>query len=133
MPAAWQAIWFGIWGMAWLSNTRLSLEAAEFARDMGRYDEFHHHTFKAYFSDSRNIGDMDVLLDVAEKSGLNRKELKLALDEKRYADRIRQGSEEARAAGVTAIPAFFIEGGEFLTGAVSEDRFREALKSVAEG
>ena len=119
--------------MAWLSNTRLSLEAAEFARDMGRYEEFHHNVFKAYFSENRDIGDMAVLLDVAQKSGLNSEKLKLVLDEKRYADRVKEGSETARTDGVTAIPAFFIEGGETITGAVSEERFREVLKSVAEG
>ena len=115
-----------------LSNTHLSLEAAEYARDQGRYDEFHHNTFKAYFSDGKDIGNMEVLLEVAKESGLDADELQAALTDKRYAERVSNGSKSAKESGVTAIPAFFIEGGDSITGAVSEDRFREALQSIAE-
>lgn len=116
--------------MVTLSNTHLSLEGAEFARDNGRYHEFHNAVFKAYFTDGRNIGDMEVLLNIAEKCGIATSDFAASLDEGRYSERVEAGSVEAREKGVTAIPAFFIDGQPAITGAVAEDRFREVLQGL---
>ncbi len=113
-----------------LSNTRLALEAAEYAREQGRYHELHRELFRAYFSDGANIGDAKVLLKAGEKCGLDRAELGDALTDGRYSPQVRQGSVMAKEFGVTAIPAFFVEGLSVITGAVSEDVFREALEAV---
>lgn len=115
-----------------LSNTRLALEAAEFARGKGAYHVMHNELFKRYFRDGQNLGDRQVVLTAAERCGLDVDELKAALDTGVFADQVKQGSVEAKRLGVTAIPAFFIEGLPPITGAVSEDRFREALASLRE-
>ncbi len=57
--------------LTWLSNTRMALEVAEFARDVGRFEAFHHAMFKAYFTDGRDIGDRAVIRSVAEECGLD--------------------------------------------------------------
>lgn len=114
-----------------LSNSRLSLEAAELARDTGKYDEFHHAVFAAYFTHGKDIGDKRVLLDIASDTGIDVNELDAALRDNRYAGRVDQGSSEAKRLGVTAVPTFFIEDLPPITGAVSEERFREALESVS--
>jgi len=116
--------------LALLSNTRLSLEAAEFARDAGVYVSYHHAVFEAYFTHGRNIGDMEVLLSIAESCGLNVIAMADALEQGVYTERVKSGSIEAKQMGVTAIPAFFIEDESAITGAVAEDRFREVLQRV---
>lgn len=113
-----------------LSNTRLALQAAEFARDAGKYHEFHAAAFKAYFAEGRNIGDVDVLGDVARLCGLDEQGMMDALDNGMYARRVSEGSKAARDAGVRAIPAFHIEGCDPIVGAVSEERFREILSKL---
>lgn len=117
--------------MKHLSNTRLALQAAEFARDAGKYYQFHHAVFKAYFGKGRNIGDMSILRKVAEACGLDGQDLTEALDTGKYAERVEQGSKEARNSGVRAIPAFHIEDRAPIIGAVTEDRFREILSELA--
>lgn len=116
--------------MTLLSNSRLSLETAEFARDNGLYHEFHDACFKACFTDCHNIGDMEVLLGIAGNCGLDVASLAVALGDGRYTERVKAGSVEAKAAGVTAIPAFIIEGQPAIIGAVPEDRFREAFQKL---
>ena len=54
-----------------LSNSRMSLEASEYARDAGRFDSFHGRIFRAYFTETRDIGDLDVLLELAQEEGLD--------------------------------------------------------------
>lgn len=117
--------------LKWLSNSRLSLEAAEYARDKGVYDDFHHAVFEAYFSDGKDIGDKNVLMECASRVGLDLDELSAVLDAGRYGPRVEEGSREARRLGVTAVPSFFIDDLPAITGAVAEERFREALESVA--
>ena len=116
-----------------LSNTRLALEAAEFARDAGAFHVFHQAMFEAYFSDGRNLGDRAVIREVAGACGLDTAALAHALDQRIYAERIKAAGEAAAERGVTAIPCFFIEGQPPLIGAVDESRFRERLQAAAAG
>ena len=115
----------------WLSNSRLSLEAAEYARDMGCYDALHHGLFEAYFSDGEDIGSMDVLLRVAGENGLQPSKLEPLLETGKYSVRVSQGSAEAKKRGVTAVPTFFVEDLPAITGAVHEDKLRAVLQSIA--
>jgi predicted DsbA family dithiol-disulfide isomerase len=48
-----------------IANSHLALEAAEFAREHGRFEALHPALFKAYFEDERDIGDADVLCEIA--------------------------------------------------------------------
>lgn len=116
--------------MTTLSNSRLALEAAEFARDAGRFHDFHGRMFRACFTEGRNIGDMAVVLDVAVRSGLDRDGVKEALADHRYAARLADGSARAKAAGVTAIPTFVVQGQPSITGAVDEAVLRRTLEAA---
>jgi len=74
---------------------------------------------------------MDVLTTVAKNCGLDLDELKESLDDGRYLARVSQGSEEAKRMGVTAVPSFYVEDLQPITGAVHEDTFREVLQSIS--
>ncbi|MEZ7197590.1 DsbA family oxidoreductase [Pseudodesulfovibrio karagichevae] len=113
-----------------LFNSRLALEAAEFARDAGRYHDFHGRMFRAGFTDGRNIGEIGVVLDVAAQTNLDTERLKEALTDHRFAARVADGSRKAREAGVTALPSFIIEGRPRITGAVDESVLRRALEEA---
>ena len=51
-----------------LMNSRLSLEAAEFAKEAGAGEAFEERVYRAYFQEGQNIGDRGVLGDLAERS-----------------------------------------------------------------
>ncbi len=53
-------------------RSRKALEAAEFARDQGCFDEMHNALFRAFFEDGRDLNDTGVLLDVGASVGLDR-------------------------------------------------------------
>ncbi|MDY6835165.1 MAG: hypothetical protein SVY53_10245, partial [Chloroflexota bacterium] len=46
--------------MSLLPNSRMAIEASEFARDNDRFDEFHEEVFRSFFAHGRDIGDIDV-------------------------------------------------------------------------
>lgn len=64
--------------------TRLAFEGYYYAKDQGRGDEYNDLVYRAYFIDERNIGDMDVLCDLAVKAGLNAAGYRTALEQGTY-------------------------------------------------
>jgi predicted DsbA family dithiol-disulfide isomerase len=116
-----------------LSNSRLAVEAAEFARDGGRHAEFHRAALAAYFAHSQDLGDAEVLGGLAAEVGLDPMALRADLDAGRYADRRESAREEARAAGVTAVPTYIFGDGARVVGAQSLDHFRRLLDRISLG
>lgn len=54
-----------------VANSRLALEASEFARDMGKFEEAHTRLFRAYFHEGENIGAKSTLLRLLGEIGLS--------------------------------------------------------------
>jgi predicted DsbA family dithiol-disulfide isomerase len=110
-----------------IACSRPALEAAEYAKEKGKFDAFHLAVFKAYWEDARNIGQRDVLREVAEKCGLDGAELERILEEGRYTVTIEKQNEEARQLGVTGIPAYIV-GSYFIEGAQPYSAFQKAMR-----
>ena len=113
-----------------LSNSRLSLEAGEYARDHGRFDEYHEEIFRAYFTAVKDIGRMDVILDAARSAGLDAEALQAALKKGLYRDRLQAAQQESERYGVTGVPAFIIEDQYKIVGAQPLEVFRETLHGL---
>ena len=93
-------------------NSRWSLEAAEFAREQGAFAPYHRALFEAYFSQGRDIGDVDVLAELAVANGLDDAALREALTSRRYASLVEERTDEARQWGVSGTPTAIFESGE---------------------
>ena len=106
-----------------------ALEAAEYAREQGKFDQYHLAVFKAYWEEAKNIGFRDVLLQVAQDSGLDVKEVESCLDSGRYAKLVKQHSEEAKQSGIGGIPSYII-GDHLLEGAQPYPVFQRAVESM---
>ena len=113
-----------------LSNSRLALMASEFARDLGRYDSFHQNIFHAYFTEGLDIGNPDIIADVAGKSGLDEKETLSAVRDGRYASRLNETRKEASLIGLTGVPLFVIENKYKIVGAQPIETFRNLLDKI---
>jgi predicted DsbA family dithiol-disulfide isomerase len=115
---------------SFLSNSRLALEASEFARDKGRYDSFHERIFRAYFVYLLDIGDLSVLLNLAGEEGLDAVELDRRLREGFYTSRLEESMREAARYGINAVPTFIINETENIVGAQPLTSFRAGLKRM---
>ncbi|MBV8054358.1 MAG: DsbA family oxidoreductase [Deltaproteobacteria bacterium] len=110
-----------------LANSRLALEAAEFAKECGKAEIFEERIFRAYFNENLNIGSQGVLGELAAEVGLDRDELNLALESNRYKRRLSDNALAAHARGVDGVPTFFV-GDYPLVGAQSEQVMRQILQ-----
>ena len=113
-----------------LSNSRMSLEASEYARDMGKYELFHERMFYTYFTESKDIGSLDVLTESARACGLDTDELLKALKERRYADRLEESKKEAGKIHLTGVPTFIINGETKVVGAQQITVFKDLFRQI---
>ncbi|HVC44693.1 MAG TPA: DsbA family oxidoreductase [Candidatus Binataceae bacterium] len=114
-----------------LTNSRLALEAAQFAIEAGAGEAFEERVFRAYFSEGRNIGSAAVLGDLAAEVGLKPDDLTVAFESNRYHDRLHENTHEAHERGVSGVPTFYV--GKFpMVGAQSEDVMRMLLQRASE-
>jgi len=102
-----------------------------FARDSGRQEPFHTNMFKAYWQEHRNIGQRDVVLDVARESGLDVPELEKALDDGRYSDELTEVYDECGRYGINGVPTFII-GRYMVVGAQPYEVLEQALRKAEE-
>jgi predicted DsbA family dithiol-disulfide isomerase len=87
--------------------------------------------FNANFVEGLNVGDHAVLLDIAEKNGLDRAEIaaKLASDADR--DTVKADIANAQRMGVSGVPCFVIDNQYVVTGAQSVEVFENAFRQLA--
>ncbi len=114
-----------------LANSRKVLEASEFARDNGKYDTFHEAVFKAYFTDLKDIGRLDVIYSVADEVGLDTAGLQQALEQDTYYPRLQQTTAMAHSMGINSAPTFIINKKYSVVGAQPTDAFRDILQKAA--
>lgn len=89
------------------TNSRLALEASEFAKGKGKFPEFHMAIYEAYFLEGRNIGDIEIVLEIGEKAGLDDKHgLKECLNKRYMFDKIKTNKEDAEENLILGVPTF---------------------------
>lgn len=105
--------------------------ASEYARDQGVFHDFHRRIFDTYFRACEDIGNMEVLLHIADQCGLMQNELQAALLDLRYMPRLEQALREGEKYGVTGTPTFIINGTYKVVGAQLFEVFRNALLKIS--
>jgi len=117
-----------------VSNTHEALAASVYAREEEpeRFDCFHRALFRGYFTEGRDLGDREVILDLADECGLSASQLEEALVEDRYDPILEETSREARRAGITGTPSFVFDERYLAVGAQPVERLRGVLERAME-
>jgi predicted DsbA family dithiol-disulfide isomerase len=87
-------------------NSRLAQELGKWADTQPGGDKIHDKLYRAYFVDSRNIGDLDVLVEIAQSVGLPAEEARAVLTERRFKDAVDADWAKSHQYGVTGVPTF---------------------------
>jgi len=113
-------------------NSRLAQELGKWADTQPGGEAIHDALFKAYFVEGRNIGDPDVLVDVARSIGLDPLQAKDVIEKRTHKAAIDADWEKSRRYGVTGVPTF-VAGSQGVVGAqpyeTLEQLVREARKN----
>ena len=72
--------------------------------------------FKSYFEESKDIGDINVLLDIAKKVGMDDKKIRNKFENDDDSSTIINEEQSNRENGVMGVPSYIIDDGITLTG-----------------
>jgi len=117
----------------WGINSRLALEGAKFAEERGRGEAYHERMFKAHFIDDKDFGELDILADLAAGVGLDRAEFVAAIENGAYAAAVDADVAQARAYGLTGVPATIIEEKYLLPGAQPLEFLQQVVDKIKSG
>jgi predicted DsbA family dithiol-disulfide isomerase len=115
-----------------VSNSHLALEAAEFVRDHGDFDAMHAALFHAYFEQGWDIGEADVLCDVARTVGIDDQRLREALASQTYSKQVDELTDAARRNEIISTPTFVFPGGFRLIGGQDYAVFHSVTRRLME-
>jgi predicted DsbA family dithiol-disulfide isomerase len=99
-----------------------------FAGRDGHQDAVMEAVFAAYFSQGRDIGDQNVLVDCAAQGGMDRAVVADFLAGDTAAQEMLAADRAAREAGVNGVPSFFLDGYGLFSGAMPAETMAEALR-----
>lgn len=121
-------------------RSRKALEAAAHARAEGSFDPMHRAIFRAFFEEGRDIGQMEVLLEIAASAGLDVESLRHALETDRHTKAVLEEEQLAQELGISAVPTILLRRGDAplhdatgLRGALAYEHVHAVAESLLRG
>ena len=111
-------------------NTVRAHELIHHANELGLQEPMKERLFRAYFTESRNLGDIDTLVELAEEVGIEADDARAALEDNRHLPAVKADMAQAREYGIQGVPFFVIDGRYGISGAQETDTCVRALNQV---
>ncbi len=110
-------------------NSRLAQELGAWGETQPGGAAIHDALYKAYFVDGKNVGDIDVLLEVAEAVGLPADDARAVLEQRTFENVVDADWAKSRDYGVTGVPTF-VAGGHGVVGAQPYEALAQLMTEV---
>ena len=89
-------------------NSRLAQELGKWAEGQPGGERIHDVLFRTYFVDTKNISNVGVLVDAAERAGLDGEAARAILTDRSFSDAVDEDWRRSLAVGVTGVPTFVV-------------------------
>ncbi|WP_412554788.1 DsbA family oxidoreductase [Shimia sp. MIT1388] len=86
--------------------------------------------FAAYFKEGRDIGDTDVLADIADSAGMDAAVVRKLLESDADVEDIRKRDAHSREMGVNSVPTFIVANQHAVPGAQPADLWRRVIADL---
>ena len=86
--------------------------------------------FSAYFVEGRDVGDVEVLIDIADGAGIKRARVEAFFASLEGAAEVSEAALAARHGAISGVPTFVINGQPAFSGAIRSDLMLAHLKSA---
>ncbi|MDX1635239.1 MAG: DsbA family oxidoreductase [Marinobacter sp.] len=103
----------------------------KWAGEQSRQTELKQALFDAYFGKAADVSDPEVLVNCVEAAGLDTEQAREILASGDYADAVRRDEAHYQQAGVSAVPAFVINGQYLISGAQEPETLVQAFREIA--
>jgi len=113
------------------TNTWDAHRLIHYAKEHNKSDEMTEKLFSAHFTEAKDVGDIDVLSNLAEQVGINQSDTKAVLqNEEAYTKDVAFDIDEAKQFGITGVPYFIFNRKYAVSGAQPKEAFLQALEKV---
>jgi predicted DsbA family dithiol-disulfide isomerase len=89
-------------------NSRLAQELAKWGEGTAKSDALNMALYEAYFAEGLDISDMEVLLKLVEKVGLDREAAREVLEKRTMKTAVDNDWQQALSIGVRSVPTFAV-------------------------
>ena len=114
------------------TNSRPALVLEKYAQSQSKGAAFHVAAMRAYWEQGKEIGDTDVLREVAAEAGLNTKDFELILASEGFNEQVNADVEMAHAYGLTGVPALIFADHYLVIGAQPYQVLKQVVERVRE-
>jgi predicted DsbA family dithiol-disulfide isomerase len=112
------------------TDSRAAHIGAKYAEEQGVGKAYRDAMFRIYWQDARKIDEQDVLLEVAEKVGLEREAFLTALETPAYLHQVLADVTQAQALGLQGVPAMIFASKYLVSGAQPYDVLAKVVTDV---
>lgn len=113
-------------------NTLKAHRLVKWAEQQGDVTALVESLLHSHFIEGKRIGQDDVLLEIAEKVGLEREEVAKVLADDVYKNEVEADIQEGLQLGVRGVPFFVLNRKYGISGAQPQEVFEDTLRKVAE-
>ncbi|WP_431609661.1 DsbA family oxidoreductase [Chryseobacterium sp. 'Rf worker isolate 10'] len=113
-----------------ITNTFSAHKLLHLAKKYNKSNEMEEALFIAHFIDGKNVGDIEVLVDLAESLDIDKEEARQAVKTDQLDDEVNQDIQEARNNGISGVPFFVLNGKYAVSGAQPAEIFENALQQT---
>ncbi|MEN5307774.1 DsbA family oxidoreductase [Chryseobacterium cucumeris] len=113
-----------------ITNTFSAHKLLHLAKKHNKSNEMEEALFIAHFIDGKNVGDIEVLVDLAESLGIDKEEARQAVTTDQLDYEVNQDIQEARNNGISGVPFFVLNGKYAVSGAQPAEVFENALQQT---
>ena len=110
-------------------NSRLAQELGKWADTQEGGEALHDALYRAYFVETRNIGEPEILLEIVGSVGLSVDDARKVIETRSFKDEVDADWEKSRRYGVTGVPTF-VAGGYGVVGAQPYEALEQLLNQV---
>ena len=110
-------------------NSRMAQELGKWADTQDGGEAIHDALYKAYFVEGRNIGDPDVLVELAQAAGLDGEAARAVLNGRSFKDAVDEDWNWSRSVGVSGVPTF-VAGRSGVVGAQPYEVLKQLLETA---
>lgn len=112
------------------ANTFMAHRFSHLALHCGLQNEAEEKLFSAYFTEGKNIDDLETLVRIGTEIGMEAHSVKEVLESDKYADAVRNDIQEAYSLGLRGVPFFVFDREYSVSGAQDSKVFLNTLEKA---
>lgn len=112
------------------ANTHLAHQLIHLGAEHDAHADVNERLFRAHFTEGRQVGSIDTLVEIATEAGLDAEAARDALEVGKYTEAVEQDRDLAARIGITGVPFFVFDGKIGVSGAQPPETLLEAMRQA---